>query len=113
MTRARDLASGQSGIRPFATSAGRHTIPAPAATGAWSAAYAVNFPTNRFTQAPVVTVTTDNLIANSRYLKISDVTSTGFNVYQFQVSGGTLQATDFDWIAIQMTTSIYTTGTAQ
>jgi hypothetical protein len=43
------------------------------------------------------------LTANPRYLKISDVTTTGFNAYQTQITGATLQVTDFDWIAIQMT----------
>jgi hypothetical protein len=88
---------------PFRMSTGRGTINAPATTNAWSAALAVTFPAGRFTQAPVVTVTTNNITANPRYLKISDVTTTGFNAYQTQITGATLQVTDFDWIAIQMT----------
>jgi hypothetical protein len=88
---------------PFRMSTGRGTITAPATTNAWSAALAVTFPAGRFTQAPVVTVTTNNITANPRYLKISDVTTTGFNAYQTQITGATLQVTDFDWIAIQMT----------
>jgi hypothetical protein len=103
---------GSNGL-PLRMSAGRGNISAPATTNAWSAALAVTFPAGRFTQAPVVTVTTNNLTANPRYLKISDVTTTGFNAYQTQITGATLQVTDFDWIAIQMTSSAYTTGTAQ
>jgi len=92
MTRARDLASGLAGVRPFAMAAGR-------ATGLTNANYTtITFPAGRFTFAPMVTATGDSLGTAAAFYTTS-VTTSSFGLAS---SAGTTNVNAY-WIAVQMT----------
>ena len=93
MTRARDLASGLNGVRPFIMAAG-------AASVGSNAPVAVTFPASRFSVAPIV-----NLTGDGGWAWIGTPTSTGFVAYQTQSWGGSSIAGTMRWTAIQMTSS--------
>lgn len=99
MTRARDLASGQNGVRPYAMAAGIASLPSLAA-GA-SSGVTVTFPVNRFTQAPMVTASntsTDYVTACP-----NAVSTTSFVFYSRNVYTLAAGASVGNWIAVQMT----------
>ena len=89
MTRARDLASGLAGVRPFAMAAGNyyHT----------SEYTNITFPSGRFTQPPRVTANLVAAGAGGSDVLTANITTTGM----------TFQATPInrflDWHAVQMT----------
>ena len=86
---------------PFAMAAGQGSIPAPTALNTASS-LSVTFPASRFTFAPMTVATIDSTAANGRFVKVESVTTTGFTVSQYQIAGGTLQATGYYYVAIQM-----------
>jgi hypothetical protein len=94
MSKARDLASGQNGIRPYATAAGVALV-----TGSAT----ITFPANRFTQNPLMTlgVFTTN---GTRWGASNGTTSTtGVTLYNWNGTvAGTAQV-GMSWTAIQMT----------
>jgi hypothetical protein len=97
MTRARDLASGFNGIRPFAMAAGGANI-APGGT-------TVTFPAGRFTQLPQITTglyyetASGAAPAGFCYVGYAAITTTGMTL--FSKSG-----TNLGWyMAVQMTSS--------
>jgi uncharacterized protein (DUF111 family) len=104
MSKARDLASGQNGVRPFATAAGIASIPAPASANTLTTA-SVTFPSGRFTETPVVTGVIGNAATNQRTFKIDGLSTSGFTAGQWQTTGATMQSTSFYWRATQMTST--------
>jgi hypothetical protein len=96
MTRARDLASGLAGVRPFAMSAGNITANGSGVT--------VTFPSGRFTQVPKVSTGAfaNGLDASGAPL-IASLTTTGFTLVSYRDDGGTSRTANVDWIAVQMT----------
>lgn len=88
---------------PFAVAGGRVNI---TLTAAASGNTFVNFPTGRFTKAPLVCLTQTNLPANSNKLvpKVTGVGTSGFAAYAYTGDGTSVSVTaQFDWVAIQMT----------
>ena len=104
MTRARDLASGLAGVRPFAMASGTGTASvtqAPQSGWNWGSA-TVTFPANRFTVTPVISIN-----ANGPYSVNAPITSyvstksaSSFNYFMW---GTVSQSWDFAWSATQMT----------
>lgn len=94
MTKARDLASGQNGVRPFATAAGFLSMPTSTGT--------ITFPSGRFTATPIITIgmATGTL---GRGVTITASSSTSFTVSGFVTTTGAATTTSFNWTAIQMT----------
>ena len=91
MTRARDLASGLAGVRPFAMASG--------VTNTSGSGYAtVTFPANRFTQGPQVTGTATTAGSQTTYVMSTGSSTTGVTL---QTIGST--ASGVYWVAIQMT----------
>lgn len=100
MTKARDLASGLNGVRPFAMAAGSTT------TSASTGTVTVTFPANRFTQPPIVTASSISGGVWAIYTEIiSTPSATSFNV-AVNADGAAypqLVARNLHWHAIQMT----------
>jgi hypothetical protein len=105
MTRARDLASGLAGVRPFAMASGitgTLTLSTAGAVGGFYAQTTVTLPAGRFTQTPVLSTGNEsqfyieNLIAF-----VSGVTSSSFTAWGW--SSRTGATTKVQWMAIQMT----------
>lgn len=92
MTRARDLASGLSGVRPFAMAAGSAV---PTGGGQY---VSITFPAGRFTQNPQITAIVDGAGATAAYAMCAGVYTTGCTLQSLSVSGYTIR-----WMAIQMT----------
>jgi hypothetical protein len=97
MTRARDLASGLAGVRPFATAMGL------VSGGIISSAtnYSVTFPANRFTVAPMLVFGIQE--DQSGWARASSNTTSGCTITHAPFSGSTI--TRVVWTAIQMTSS--------
>ena len=95
MTRARDLASGQNGIRPFAFASG--TGSAGTGTGV-----GITLPAGRFTATPIVLVSPSNSTSTGTTPRQYSISTTGFSVVGVR-SDGTVQSIDFSWVALQMT----------
>jgi hypothetical protein len=94
MTRARDLASGFNGLRPFVIAAGTVT--------ANSSGVSVTLPASRFSVAPrIATSAYVNGLDNAAGPMLGSVTSSGFLMYGVTI-GGTSRTASIDWIAIQM-----------
>jgi hypothetical protein len=90
---------------PYATNVGTGTIAAPSALNTIQTV-TITFTSGRFTQPPIVSVTAQNSLTNPRVVGAQPVTlTTGFTATQWQLSGGTLQATDIYWVAVQMTSA--------
>jgi hypothetical protein len=104
MTRARDLASGLAGVRPFAMAAGETGQLAVAASspagGYYYLSVSITFPVGRFTSAPITTVSNrDGNLGFSQ--RANATTTTGFNaIISSQGSGS---AVWLNWVAVQMT----------
>lgn len=105
MTRARDLASGQNGIRPFAMSSGL----TPSITGSAS----VTFPVGRFTQPPSVVISVASTATTGTSATVASSSTSGFTAYIW--AGGVASTTGRQcwWTAIQQTVDSYSAGTAQ
>jgi hypothetical protein len=99
-----NVVSGVSRPIPYATNAGTVTIGAPAALNTL-ATVAVTFAASRFTQAPIVNISTVTANTNPRALKADAITTSGFTAGQWQLAGGTFQSTSAHWVAIQMTSA--------
>jgi hypothetical protein len=97
MTRARDLASGLAGIRPFAMAAGNANITTSGTT--------VTFPVGRFTQLPQITTGlyyesgSGAAPAGFCHVGYNTISTTGITL--FSKSGTNLGW----WMAVQMTSS--------
>lgn len=94
MSKARDLASGQNGIRPFAM-AGNYGV-TPSGTTA-----TVTFPVGRFTQIPGVTTGANTAAIAPSPLLITAISTTSFNIGSY--NGTSWIAIGFWWSAFQMT----------
>lgn len=105
MSKARDLASGQNGVRPFATASGLTTT----ITGNAS----VTFPVGRFTQIPSVTVAVASTNNTGTSATTSSTTTSGFNIFVWSGSTASTTGRQCWWTAIQQTVDSYTAGTAQ
>ena len=105
MTRARDLASGQNGVRPFATSSGL----TPLITGNAS----VTFPAGRFTQSPSTVISVASVATTGTSATASSVTSSGFNAYVWAGGAASTTGRQCWWTATQQTVDSYAAGTAQ
>ena len=97
MTRARDLASGLNGVRPFAIASGNLNSTS-------SGLVTVTFPAGRFTQAPRVVASVSNAEA---FAFIASTSTSSFNTNAFgnfygQV-GNWISPVGINYIAIQMT----------
>lgn len=99
MTKARDLASGQNGIRPFAMASG---VAASVANGG-----TITFPVGRFTQTPSITVTNTDLGGGWFWLhSVRSQSTSAFTVgVMYRETGGSFAtgSTSINWQAIQMT----------
>lgn len=91
MTKARDLASGLNGVRPFATAAGKVTVNGGTQT-------TVTYPAGRFTQQPIVNYSNMNVYGNGS-APVGYVNGTT----SFTVAFGSAGSSDIGWIAVQMT----------
>jgi hypothetical protein len=96
MTRARDLASGQNGIRPFAIASGGLSGGNVSAT--------ITYPSGRFTQTPKLAIMASSVsaLANPVVAYWSANSTTSFTA-QIRTSNDSANIGYFDWIAIQMT----------
>ena len=93
---------------PLAFSSGTGTF-SPGGTTFGTAS--ITFPSNRFTVAPSVVVTSDNSAFN---MSVSSITSSGCTVTGRHIDGTNTSGTyTFYWIAIQQTNTAYSAGTAQ
>ena len=102
MTRARDLASGDNGIRPWASSAGAVSFSAPG-TSPGAVSVSVVFTSGRFTAAPLVAIAqTGSINATPKRFGAIGASSTGFTATYYQ-DGGTAIGASISWIALQMT----------
>jgi hypothetical protein len=102
MTRARDLATGLGGVRPFASANGNLAFTSLASNGSQNTT--VTFPSGRFTQAPTVVAnpTADAFAQVVGYAAFPSTTS--FILVRLNFAGAT-QNVSASWIAIQMTPS--------
>lgn len=105
MSRARDLASGQNGVRPYATAAGLTT----SITGNAS----VTFPVGRFSQIPTVAITVQSTASTGTSATTATVTTSGFNAYIWVGSAASTTGRQCYWFAAQQTVDAFTAGTAQ
>jgi hypothetical protein len=99
MTRARDLASGLSGVRPFALASGIGTTDG-------SGLLTVTFPASRFTVAPVLTATVASLSGSipATTLAHGSVTASSATIFSSNsTSGATRTSVPVNWQAVQMT----------
>jgi hypothetical protein len=102
MSKARDLASGQNGVRPYATASGLLTVAATAS----SQSYTVTLPSGRFSVAPIVTLGQNVSRGVTGYINTSSSsTSISLAVYTTTTSGPTTGAGNINWVAIQMTST--------
>jgi hypothetical protein len=85
----------------YAMEASKVTIAAPSALNTISTA-SVTFTSGRFTQAPLIVISANTGTTNARAVVAQTTTTSGVTLGQWQLTGGTLQATDVHWIAIQM-----------
>lgn len=98
MTRARDLASGQNGIRPFAIAAGFG--------GGNNANVVITFPTGRFTQEPRVGIFSSSISALATpVVPYFSAKSASSMTVQIKTSGDGANIGYFDWVAVQMTST--------
>jgi hypothetical protein len=106
MSKARDLASGQNGVRPFAMAANTLTMSIVSAANTNAS---VTFPSGRFTEAPVVTTVMANAPGGSQKLvaRAINTSSTGTTVFVYSGDSTATNASNFeiDWIAVQMTST--------
>ena len=97
MTRARDLASGLAGVRPFAMASGTLT---PANNGA-----TVTLPAGRFSATPIITFT---VAGSSNYPIVTQASKSSSSFSFYATNGATgaasgINGASLDWTAIQMT----------
>jgi hypothetical protein len=100
MTRARDLASGLAGVRPFATASGVLSSASNNST--------ITLPVGRFTQTPAISVTNVDLGGGWFWMhSVRSQSTTAFTVgVQYRTDAGafgTNAGTSINWQAIQMT----------
>jgi hypothetical protein len=95
MSKARDLASGQNGVRPFATSSGLSASIASSGT--------ITFPVGRFTVAPNVVGMLLSSTSGGTSVATGAVTTSSFSAYVW--SGTTAATRQVYWIATQMTST--------
>lgn len=100
MTRARDLASGFNGVRPFATAAGSTSVVALSA-GASSGPITVTYPASRFSVGPVVAVI--NVSSDQTGIAALSSSATGFTLYVRNLSSLASGDMIIRWTATQMT----------
>jgi hypothetical protein len=99
MTKARDLASGLNGVRPFATASGiaNHS----------SGTVTITYPVGRFTQTPQLIGTCDGGGASqfNRFALVwsGNTSSSGVFIVRLTDSSIPTQAFSVHWTAIQMT----------
>jgi len=111
MTRARDLASGLAGVRPFATAAGTWSGTKATYSATWGVTWyvgsvAITFPAGRFTQAPMVMCSGNGgsgVEGVPHVAWVSGVSTSGFQSYVAD-SYGAFGCT-YRWVATQMTSS--------
>jgi hypothetical protein len=111
MSKARDLASGDNGVRPYATSAGTWTGTKATYSAVWGVRWyvgqvSITFPAGRFTQAPMVMCSGmggSGVESVPHVAWLSGVTTSGFASYVAD-SYGAFGAT-YRWVATQMTSS--------
>jgi len=90
MSKAKDIASGLAGVRPFAMASGN------VSTVTFNF-FTITLPVSRFTQTPIVTATWVNANANnSQGVQIQSSSTSSIGGYS--VSAGTV-----NWMAVQMT----------
>jgi hypothetical protein len=94
MTRARDLASGLNGIRPFATAGNYGTTPSGTTA-------TVTFPAGRFTQIPGVTTAINSGATAPAPLLVTAISTSSFSIGSY--NGTSWLVVGFWWNAFQMT----------
>lgn len=99
MTRARDLASGLAGVRPFAMASG-------SSAGGNNANVVITFPVNRFTQTPNIAIlpTSIGALVNPVAVYYSAKSASSMTV-QIKTSSDGANIGYFDYIAVQMTST--------
>lgn len=105
MTRARDLASGQNGIRPFAMECGATSL-ASIVGGSTSTTATITYTVGRFTQTPMFVGVTNNAF-NSVFwpLTIRSQSSSSIAVAAGGASSPGSSGMTAYWHAVQMTSS--------
>jgi hypothetical protein len=95
MTRARDLASGLAGVRPFASATG---------SVGGSGSITVTLPAGRFTVAPIILATPHAVGQNAFAQPITgNTTTTSFSLENLASNTGSAISFTTNWFAIQMT----------
>lgn len=97
MSKARDLASGQNGVRPYAIASGT------ASTGS-AVNVTVTFPAGRFTQAPIVALGDSDAAYAATGIAYS-ISTTSFVLQGYSPFPSGYTAIRSHWIAIQMTST--------
>lgn len=105
-----NVVSGVSRPIPYAMSAGRFTLSGTSVVTNGQVNATITFSTaTRFTQAPVITLTQSALPGGSGSLitKFTNVATTGFTAYLYNVAGSTQSWTNaqVDYLAVQMTSA--------
>jgi hypothetical protein len=100
MTRARDLASGLAGVRPFAMASGVGSNTGAISNGVVSS-QTITFPSGRFTSTPIVTVVARESSRAGVY-DINTLSTTSVQINVINLSGGVASYTPM-WTAVQMT----------
>ena len=98
-----DGSTGSQASVPFAIASGTVSAPAPGAVPG-SSSVAVTFPAGRFTQIPNAVATTDGSAGNPSACTVSAPTTSGMNIFKWQLAG-TAGAATVRWVAIQMTST--------
>lgn len=105
MSKARDLASGDNGVRPYATAAGSGAVSLSAAS---NGSTSITFPASRFTQTPMVSATIVSAAGGSQKFvpRLISVSTSGGTFYIYTGDSTTATASvNVHWIAVQMTSS--------
>jgi hypothetical protein len=97
MSKARDLASGQNGVRPFATATGAGSVTGNAT---------FTYPSGRFTQSPILSLTILSASgASGTSVTYGSNSSTGFTAYVWSGSTASTTARTVVYTAVQMTSA--------
>lgn len=98
-----DGTAGNAVSVPFAMAAGVATVPAPAAVPNGNTV-TVTFPASRFTQTPLIYVTTEDTLTTPSFPFVASVTAASAILFRWQLQGAPV-ARPLRWLAVQMTSA--------
>lgn len=105
MSKARDLASGDNGVRPYAMAAGSVTV---SLSGTSNGNTSVTFPASRFTATPMVSSNMSSAAGGTQKFvpRLISVSTSGATMYIYTGDSTTATASvNVNWIAVQITSS--------